>query len=42
MPESGLGSESWDLPVRVCPLWPPELALPPGDVCPGDGVAAAS
>ena len=23
------GTESWDQPVRLCPAWPPELALPP-------------
>ena len=21
-------AESWDQPVRPCPMWPPELALP--------------
>ena len=25
---AGAGSACWDQPVRACPMWPPELALP--------------
>ena len=42
LPESGAGSETWDQPVRACPMWPPELALPPGDLRLRDGAGAAS
>ena len=33
---AGTGTESWDQPVRLCPMWPPELALPPGSPWPDE------
>ncbi len=39
-PAPGTGPESWDQPVRACPMWPPELALPPGDSRLRDDAAA--